>query len=82
MNKRINITLPQGTLQLLDRVAAKGERSHLIDQAIKHYVRDRSRAQLRKQLAAGARRNAQSDLLLVEEWSDLDEETWGASNRS
>ena len=38
MNKRINVILPTTTVSVLDRVAAKGNRSALIDRAIRHYV--------------------------------------------
>ena len=34
MNKRINVILPTTTVSVLDRVAAKGNRSALIDRAI------------------------------------------------
>ena len=33
MNKRLNITLPEQTVRLMDRVAGKGQRSSLIDRA-------------------------------------------------
>jgi len=32
MNKRLNITLPEQTARLIDRVAGKGRRSSLINQ--------------------------------------------------
>jgi metal-responsive CopG/Arc/MetJ family transcriptional regulator len=38
MNKRINVILPITTVAVLDRVATKGNRSALIDRAIRHYV--------------------------------------------
>lgn len=38
MHRRINITLPEETVRLIDRVAAKGDRSRLIDEAVRHYV--------------------------------------------
>ena len=31
VNQRINVSLPEETLRLLDRVAGKGDRSRLID---------------------------------------------------
>jgi CopG family transcriptional regulator / antitoxin EndoAI len=76
MRQRINITLPEDTLRLIDRVARKGDRSRLIDEAVKHFVRARRQATLKKQLAEGARRRAARDLLLAEEWFGLDEEAW------
>ena len=38
MHKRINITLPEETLALIDRVTEHGDRSRFIDEAIKHYI--------------------------------------------
>ena len=50
MHRRINITLPEQTVQLIDRVAEKGDRSRLIDKAVKRYVTDSRRANLKKRL--------------------------------
>jgi CopG family transcriptional regulator/antitoxin EndoAI len=76
MYKRINVTLPEETVRLLDRVADKGDRSRFIDAAIKRYIDDVGRAELRKQLKAGALRDAEQDLELAAEWFPLDEEAW------
>ena len=76
MRQRINITLPEDTLRLLDRVAPKGDRSRLIDEAVKHFVRARGQANLKKRLREGARRRADRDRMLAEEWFGLDEEAW------
>src|SRR2546425_124383 len=35
MHRRVNITLPEETIRLIDRVAAKGDRSHFIAQAVR-----------------------------------------------
>lgn len=76
MNKRINITLPEKTVQLLDRVAQKGTRSRLIDRAVRRYVVELGRANLRRRLKEGAIREAELDLQLAEEWFPLEEEAW------
>ncbi len=76
MNKRINITLPEKTVQLLDRVAQKGNRSRLIDSAVRRYVAEVGRANLRRRLKGGAIREAELDLQLAEEWFPLEEEAW------
>jgi len=65
MNKRLNITLPEQTVRLMDRVAGKGRRSSLIDRAVRRYVQEETRANLRKQLAESYQANAQSDLQLA-----------------
>lgn len=74
MTKRLNITLPERTVALMDRVAGKGQRSKLIAQAVHRYVEEEGRANLRKRLAEGARVRAERDLRIAEEWFALDEE--------
>jgi CopG family transcriptional regulator/antitoxin EndoAI len=81
MNKRLNITLPEQTVKLLDRVASKGQRSRLIDQAVKRYVEDKGRANLRKQLSESYQEHAKFDLQLAEEWFPLEEEAWQRGSR-
>ena len=76
MHRRINISLPEETLALIDRVAKLGDRSRFIDAAIKHYVQEVGRSTLRKHLQEGALRRATRDLALAEEWFGLDEDVW------
>ena len=72
MSKRINIVLPDKTVAVLDRVAAKGARSRLIDRAVWHYVETHGRQRLREQLKAGYRANAERDLAIAAEWFPLE----------
>ncbi len=74
MHRRINITLPEETVRLIDRVSSKGDRSRLIDQAVKRYVAGARRRELRKRLQEGALRRAERDLRLAEESFFLEEE--------
>jgi CopG family transcriptional regulator / antitoxin EndoAI len=76
VNRRINISLPEETLRLLDRVADKGDRSRLIDEAVRYYIDDKGRRELKKRLKEGAIRRAPRDLQLTEEWFPLEEEAW------
>lgn len=75
-HSRVNITLPDDTLHLLDRAAPKGERSRFIADAIRHYVRETSRAYLKKRLREGALRRARRDRAIVAEWFPLEAEAW------
>ena len=77
MNKRINIILPAATVAVLDNVAAKGQRSGLIDRAIRHYVSSQSRQHLRERLKQEALANAERDVGLAADWFPLEEEAWG-----
>ncbi len=81
MHRRINITLPEETVRLIERVAAKGDRSRFIAEAVAYYVDTTGRAQLRKRLREGAIRRAQRDLRLAQEWFVLAEEAWQKSGK-
>jgi CopG family transcriptional regulator/antitoxin EndoAI len=76
VHRRVNITLPEETIRLIDRAAARGDRSRFIDRAVKHFVHQMRRAQLKKRLKEGAVRRAERDLLLAEDWVVFDEEAW------
>jgi len=76
VHKRVNVTLPEDTLRLLDRVTEKGDRSSFVDQAVRFYVKEVGRANLKKQLRLGATARASRDLGLAEEWFSVDEEVW------
>jgi CopG family transcriptional regulator/antitoxin EndoAI len=81
MHQRVNITLPEETLRLIDRVASKGDRSRFIDAAVRYYVESIGRASLRKKLKEGAVRRAQRDLDIAQEWFDLEEELWPENHK-
>jgi len=81
MTKRLNITLPERTVALMDRVAGKGQRSRLIDVAVHRYVEEESRANLRKQLREGAQVRAERDLHLAEDWFAINEEVQPGARR-
>lgn len=81
MKRRINISLPEETIELIDGVAKPGDRSNLIDRAIHHYVESVGRQKLRRVLAEGARRRTARDLAIASDWFALDEEAWSTSRR-
>lgn len=70
-HKRVNITLSPETIRLVQRVAKQGERSRLVDEAVRFYIREMGRAEIRKQLREGALRRAERDLKIVQEWSSF-----------
>jgi CopG family transcriptional regulator / antitoxin EndoAI len=76
MYKRINISLPDETVVLIDRVTKRGDRSGLIDVAIRHYIETIGRAKLKRRVKEGALRRGQRDLQLATEWFAVDEEAW------
>jgi CopG family transcriptional regulator/antitoxin EndoAI len=74
--KRINITLPESTVAMLDTVADKGSRSAFIDQAIRMQLKSVKQESLRERLKAGAIARGARDLSISEEWFDVEEELW------
>ncbi len=54
--RRIHITLPEKTVEAIDRVAPKGDRSRLIELAITHYLETLGKTQAQKLLAEQPRR--------------------------
>lgn len=81
VHRRVNITLPEETIRLIDRAAARGDRSRFIDQAVRHFVQAARRTRLRRLLREGAVRRGERDLLLAEEWFGFDEEAWRTARR-
>jgi len=81
MHLRVNITLPEETIRLIDRVVARGNRSRFIDRAVKYYVKQKAQANLKSRLKEGAVRRAARDLELSEEYFPLEEEVWQAKRR-
>jgi metal-responsive CopG/Arc/MetJ family transcriptional regulator len=76
MHRRVNITLPEETLALLDRVAKGRSRSRLIDLAVRHFVESLGRKNLRERLEEGYRRRAKLSRSIAAEWFPLEEEAW------
>ena len=76
IHKRINVTLPEDTIRLIDRVAERGDRSRLLNEAIRYYVREAGRENLRKLLKEGAIKHAGRDVTLAREWFTLEHEVW------
>ena len=81
MRKRVNVTLSEETIQLMGRAAKKGDRSRLIDEAVKHYVEFTRRESLGERLREGALRRAERDLALADDWFSVEEEAWQDDRR-
>ena len=74
IHKRVNITLPEGTLKLLDRVSDDGNRSAFINHAVRFYVKKVGQSNLKSQLRRGAIARASRDAAIAEEWFHIDNE--------
>ena len=76
MHKRVNVTLPEETIRLMERAAKRGDRSRCIDAAVRYFVRQRGWTQLRRLLGKGAERRAARDLAIAEEWFPVARGSW------
>ena len=74
--RRINITLPEETVEILSMVVDKGSRSRFIDTAIKTHVKNLGQKSLRERVEEGAIARAERDLKMAQEWFNLEEELW------
>lgn len=74
--KRLNITLPESTVALLEAIVDKGSRSGFIDDAIKLHAHNQKRKTLEQRLKEGAIARAERNLKMAEEWFHVDEELW------
>ena len=74
--RRINITLPEETVEIMAAIVEKGSRRTFIDEAIKSHAKNLKGQSLREQLEEGAIVRAERDLALAQEWFHLEEELW------
>ena len=70
--KRVNITLPAQTLTRLRHASQERNRSRFIAEAIEFYLKEKQRALVRVFLRDGARKRADRDRGLAEEWFAFD----------
>ncbi|HEY9873570.1 MAG TPA: hypothetical protein V6D12_09030 [Candidatus Obscuribacterales bacterium] len=84
MPQQLQIVLPEDTIHLIDRLTKNNDspeeilrlRSDFINEAVKFYIAEKQRENLKQQLKEGAIQRAERDLGLVEEWFELEEEAW------
>lgn len=76
MAKRINIVLPETTIQTIDRITKPGQRSRFINEAVLHYVAHRSTQALRARLERAAARDRDLDRGVAADWFAVDQQAW------
>lgn len=76
MSKRINIVLPETTIETIDRMTKPGQRSQFIDQAVRHYVANRSVEALRARLERAVLRDQDLDRDVAADWFAVDQQSW------
>jgi len=73
--KRVNITLPPETLELIDRVS-KDNRSEFINKAVRLYANRLERARIKQKLKETYLERAKEDLAIAQEWEPIERELW------
>ena len=73
---RINVILPEATIQTIDRLSRPGERSRFIDRAVQYYVKTASAEALQERIKQAALRDHDLDLEISGDWFALDQEQW------
>lgn len=79
MQRRINVSLSEEALRLLDQLAPKGDRSRFLDDLVKKTARDREA--LRARLQEGYLKRAERDREVAAEWDPLADEAWQRDER-
>lgn len=70
------MTLPKETFHLLNKVSEKGDRSRLINSAVRFYVNEIGKANIKKNLREGAAKRKERDLALTEDWFCVENDLW------
>lgn len=76
MTKRINVILPEATVNTIDRLSRPGQRSRFIERAVEHYVVTASPEALQGRLKQAALRDHDLDLEISSDWFSVDQEQW------
>ncbi len=74
--KRVDISLPKKTVELIDRVIPKGKRSRFINDAVQRRLQEVGQSNLRRELEAGYKRDFEEDKKTAQDWFAVDEEAW------
>jgi metal-responsive CopG/Arc/MetJ family transcriptional regulator len=73
---RLNITLPKGLVQAMNRVAEPRKRSRFIAEAVRQKIEQNDKEALEKLLVEGYRAAAKESLALTKEFESADLEGW------
>ena len=74
--KRVNISIPESTLEKIDALTDRGDRSKFIDTAVHFYVDAVGRKNLKRSLKEGALLHALRDTEITTTWFQVDESVW------
>ena len=73
---RINVILPEATVQALNRLARPGQRSRFIQRSVESYIATAGPEALRTRLRLAAIRDRDLDDEIAKDWIAVDQEQW------
>lgn len=75
-NVRLNLTLPRDLVESLNQIAGPRNRSRMISESVREYIRQRKKTELEKQLEEGYRASAAENIAMTKEFEAIDLEGW------
>ena len=76
--RRIELTLPEGLLETVDSIAEKENitRSECIESAMRFYIEEREKRDLRDQMIQGYQEMAEINITISEDFLSAEQELW------
>jgi len=75
-NVRLNVTLPRDLVESLNQIAGPRNRSRMISESVREYIRQRKKTELEKRLEEGYRASAAENIAMTKEFEAIDLEGW------
>lgn len=75
-NVRLNIILPKDVAESLNNIAGPRNRSRVISESIREYLRQKKKVELENQLEEGYRASAKGNIAVAKEFEAVDLEGW------
>ena len=73
---RLNVILPRDLVDSLNQIAGPRNRSRMISESIREYIRQRNKTELEKRLEEGYRVSAAENIAMTKEFEAVDLEGW------
>jgi len=75
-NVRLNVTLPRDLVESMNQIAGPRNRSRMISESVREYIRQRKKTELEKRLEEGYRASAAENIAMTKEFEAIDLEGW------
>ena len=75
-NVRLNVILPRDLVDSLNQIAGPRNRSRMISESVREYIRQRKKTELEKRLEEGYRVSAAENIAMTKEFEAVDLEGW------